>query len=1556
MMTTDNLALTLYENPLSIQNKVISEFSSRMGLSDGDVIVDANNVFSFTLEMMSTLVANAITISANEFSSLYPLRAQVSKDLYKHMSNFDYVGLYSYPASTELTLWLDKQYLIDNALVKKNPDGSSTNYQEVYIPENSVFNIGAYQFGIYYPISIQINDKVKTVNAYYDTTNTNPLLSLSSNVVEVRSVKYHGLDLVAVKIPVYQFVVTTQLEDITQQTGFIKIYDYTDKFYAARIYMEKVSYDDEGNTSSEWVELNQTLSDDIYDPNIPTAKLVIEVDNQKLKVTIPQVYFDNGTIGDTVNRIRTDIYTTLGKMNVNISAIDPTQINARFTNSDTSEINEYSKILVKLPTIGLTANSSKIEGGSDGYTFNELKNRVINNSFYNDVMIREDQLTNYFSDKGFTITKYRDGITDRIFYASCNLTDYTGTVVAAGELSVKFLMSDLIRQDSSSIKDCGNGVYTLTPSLVYEYNTLDHATYPLTDSTIKEITSLSVADRVSRFNTHNYVISPYYTRVDTSTNNPIATTYDLSNPYTSNMLFTGDNTNITEQISLYKISIAHNLDQSSGDGVHYVNINGRLSTDMVELIQKKLNIEDITQISAEDLNTLSNNIKVVLATNDEYQKMVFKIYGNDTDTDIGSLFETLEDGSVLMHLFFTIPIQSTYNFSIDDKLEFTGFIDKNYNPDTYTTVSDAETVLNLQSGFSSSQTTSNSIKLDLTTTFNVIFMVSNEFLGSSGSSNIFDITKLPDIYQNYTPLTTQLVDITFGNVVNAVKNGVSVTHSSVSYKTYECTVFSTYPNDVYLTTTDPSTGLTEYVLDNNGKLVVEHYQGELIQNPQLLISHSYTDTNLKTQEHRATLLLTGGNSYPSKSDAWLTITTYDKDGNIVNESGEYQITTCNLLTQILEYIDSYNLIFDSYSEMIDVLSPITNTLGVKYDDNKSPFIFAICLKDTSSELPECILHKVSTATTGEKELISLKTSSEYGALYRRDPLNLSQWIKVVEFDTLDDLRNYSNTSEYAGIGYQIKTNSIVTHIQPLSFRYSESVYKLDLSNPMVEYVTNPFLEIAEQEVSPDKSKFVANINTIYNAHVDTTMTLPTLDATSEDVYTVGDRIVLRQHAGVGKVIYKDFVSSVYVVNDAENIGQEPEYREVIKVITPSKLLSGGAFVPKEIIFEYQVDGNGIPRWVELDIDARMTKHWPFECSGWYCVSNPISYTLHNVDSDYYIYPVDRIEVINSLYANYTKTLDESFVILNSFSNVNITDTDTVYWLESMSNDNVDIDTSNVYINLTGTKGFAKSDGKKLIVNFVATSYQVAAAWLRGLFDSYLTIDEKLHLSLDKSNNPCVTHNVSDTIVDENGNPIIDSSMLSRETIFYIDMLLVDAKFKYAFVKNSNEFNLKYISSIQELLQSYFVSIDSAIGELLDRSQLYFKPIRSIGEGVFITGSGTKVSIPLDISISLRLYVPKHVLSNDELKKMIRKNTISIIDRLLLLNVFSCTSVVNEMFSIMGDVITNIDILGINDDPSLQTLVSTETDVKPHLKHILSLLEDGSVVQDRALNLEYIYVE
>ena len=389
-LTDDSITLSMMTDPINLQKLVLDEVSSR--LSGNKVIVDPNQVSMLLIEMASNLTSNLARATEDGLSEWLAKRSTTHEDLYKHMSDYDYIGLFSMPSATKITISMDRNYITNRAIDYNN------NYKLVVIPETTVFSLGTLDFGIYYPINIRINKHTGYVSAVWDTSKEHPLHTLNTNLISTNEFDYMGVELIQLTIPVYQFTKTVYEDTITPTTGFAKKIPYTDSFYGARFFTNQPG-------TSELLELHQELGKDTYDPTRATVRMQILLDENQLSINVPQIYVNNNKVG---SKIISEIYTTLGDITPTLANLPITQLSANFNLTKNSS--PYSKILESIPTFAISVAEEKASGGSDGYDFEELRERVVYNSFHNTALVTPIDLENYFKDKGFKVINKLDQI------------------------------------------------------------------------------------------------------------------------------------------------------------------------------------------------------------------------------------------------------------------------------------------------------------------------------------------------------------------------------------------------------------------------------------------------------------------------------------------------------------------------------------------------------------------------------------------------------------------------------------------------------------------------------------------------------------------------------------------------------------------------------------------------------------------------------------------------------------------------------------------------------------------------------------------------------------------------------------------------------------------------------------------------------------------------------------------------------------------------------------------------------------------------------------------
>lgn len=547
------------KSPLNLASMALTEIENRLG--GEKIIADPTSPFCHLLEFGSSITAESIQAIDDKLPKLYPQRATTMEDLYLHMSDYDYLCMYSSPASCSLGFTISKKYLTANSKT------FNENYKQVTIPKDTVFMIGKYPFGLYYPINILINNYTNTFTAVYDTTTSNPLHELTKNIVDKFDFTYRGLDFITVTFPVYQFAKSIIEETVIPEAGFAKKYTYNNRFYALRAF----SY-----SNGKYTELSLTQSNQTYDTTIPTLVMQLLPDEQVLKLILPQIYLDNNMIG---SKLYIELYTTMGEMDIDATNISGDSIQINF-NTDSKDTTAYSDVFKNLPfdsTVQIV--SSKISGGSNGITVDELRERVVNNTLYEQVPITEDDIKVYLEDKNFYVKKYRDNVTERIYYAYRVLQDSNGVIIPSRTSQMK-MQATYTDTRSATFKLQSDTSITVLPTTMYLYNEVTDDVIPITDEEYVRLSNMNKTELVAELNNNQYFRSPFHMRISLNDYYPKTVSYNLMSPSIETVIFEQENYNVAAKMIAYEGTIEH---VAEGTGGYDLRISVAKSDDLAEV-------------------------------------------------------------------------------------------------------------------------------------------------------------------------------------------------------------------------------------------------------------------------------------------------------------------------------------------------------------------------------------------------------------------------------------------------------------------------------------------------------------------------------------------------------------------------------------------------------------------------------------------------------------------------------------------------------------------------------------------------------------------------------------------------------------------------------------------------------------------------------------------------------------------------------------------------------------------------------------------------------------
>ena len=517
------------KNPLALQSLLLDEFEQSSG--GRYTIADGNNVVAFLMTAFSSLTSGIVRkLDDSVLPAIYPSRAVSISDMYKHLSDYEYLGLFASPASSKVILIVDKGYLMRHAVPVYSEDGTTEIYRKVVIPKSSKFRMGSRTFGLYYPIVIKVSNNTGMFTVEYDTTENNPLHVLNENVLDHKFFRNDGTVLAYITIPVYQFDTTVVEEPLVAGTGFKKSISFTDQFYAVKCFADvrKVVVDADGNEADEWVnqELSLSLSGRSYDSATPTVVFDVDPDSKTLNLSIPYVYFTNNQIR---GRLKVELYTTAGYLNYNIPTNTEELVGLDFFSvALESSVARYAEPFRTIPSLAAVPATMVVRGGTNGMSYNEIRRRILTNSFVDKTLQTPSDVDAYFANMGYITSLYQDGITDRIFISHSVLRDENNEIVGAASVDTLVDRNMFDKSNTRTIVKVDEDVYTILPSTRYRFDKDAGICVPLTDAELETLDGLDNASKVVEFNDNTYTLCPFHVQCNVSDKYPSTCTFDLN--------------------------------------------------------------------------------------------------------------------------------------------------------------------------------------------------------------------------------------------------------------------------------------------------------------------------------------------------------------------------------------------------------------------------------------------------------------------------------------------------------------------------------------------------------------------------------------------------------------------------------------------------------------------------------------------------------------------------------------------------------------------------------------------------------------------------------------------------------------------------------------------------------------------------------------------------------------------------------------------------------------------------------------------------------------------
>lgn len=528
-------------------------------LTNGEaVLLDPTHPAVVILEIGAVEAANALQESVNLLHKQYPILAEESKDLYRHMSDEDYLNRFASPSTTKITFAV----LLSDVRSKMAEDTSEGTYRAT-IPRDTVVSVDGVNFVLNYPVHIR-RYNTGAIQIAYDTTIASPIQSVKEVVItpKVRT-STTGEDWLFFDLEMVQVKYQTSTMVIDRIYNFKKTLMFEDQFYFARAFYRNA------NTNNQWVEMKTTHTDQVFDVRTPTV--LFQVNSDTVDAMIPVVYFSSGAIS---GELRVDVYSTKGELVMNLGNYTQDYFSVALTPID--EVRDYTPFVDAFAGISYYAYGTGFTSGGQGeISFETLRKRVI----YNAVGPQNTPITNVALEadaerSAFSIVKEVDVVTNRLFLATRKLPSPSNpkliTPANVGVVTFTGLMSELLA--SPSVVKHINGRYTLKSNALMKR--VNGKTSLLSNTDVQFLRSLNQTLMVAEINNTEYLYNPFYYVLDESGDEFDMRAYALDQPTAANLSFVRINQTLqffvnTGSYSLSKVSTGYRLVIQTNSGNYF---------------------------------------------------------------------------------------------------------------------------------------------------------------------------------------------------------------------------------------------------------------------------------------------------------------------------------------------------------------------------------------------------------------------------------------------------------------------------------------------------------------------------------------------------------------------------------------------------------------------------------------------------------------------------------------------------------------------------------------------------------------------------------------------------------------------------------------------------------------------------------------------------------------------------------------------------------------------------------------------------------------------------
>lgn len=678
-MTRDDLKKYMY-NPERVQKEILDSIVN--ATSENITITNAMSPFNLLLETISANTANAALEAINVSRKLYPSLALTVDDLMSHVSDDELDGMISKPGDAVFNFFLNLTDLESNGY---KPDNA--NYIETTIPEKTYIYIQDAYFTLLNDIVVKYYPDSQSVFVeHLQNDNKNSVKDqgiLPSGIVTTSD----GHKYIFFSCRIKQLKIISKTFNPIASEGFDHTIHITQDY---NFFHLDVKY--KNNKTNKFIKLPVKYDEAYINPMVPSAYVKftdnINTDGFKdlfsIRVKIPDLYFIEHDLSGT---IVVEMYETMGKCSMSLDRISMADFKIMI--GDSGKNNSTATI----PNISFYVNSNTtLSNGSNGLSFEEIKESIINNAKGNTTLpVTDHQLD--FDNKidGFEIFKITDTVTERTFISTKNLDKTPQQYIKALQdvyfNNVGFTLEDYLKHDSVTIFEDN---FLIKSNAIFKNS--NGVIKLISQEEKNNLAKMSDFVKVEHFKTNKYFFNPFYYYISRDENITNTKVYSFDNPVLSNLVINNINQNVDYKANIddyyiekteegYKIQLEIIKNEEMND-INPEDINIIISLSLVTknklFIKGKYN-EQTNKYEFDIITRMfldkDDNLRIEngeATTNYNLSPLVNKldVYIYTTDLTIEDPYNYLKEDIIGINKDFVVLTYETFNIEFGRKIEY----------------------------------------------------------------------------------------------------------------------------------------------------------------------------------------------------------------------------------------------------------------------------------------------------------------------------------------------------------------------------------------------------------------------------------------------------------------------------------------------------------------------------------------------------------------------------------------------------------------------------------------------------------------------------------------------------------------------------------------------------------------------------------------------------------------------------------------------------------------------------------------------------------------------